>query len=162
MEGTVEARELLLSDVSLVDKFIKANANTQRSKRLSEEGVAILKSWKNMKYGKFFIERILKKHVIFLSAEEECSAYGVLFLNSSPKEVVRYTPKLVDALLLPWKGKIIYDGLLIGTEVSFGPGIKNSLKDQYKEAKENGIITCLENEPLHLGTPNKQIFNLKK
>ena len=150
MESTVEAREFLLNDTGLISKFLKHERES-----LSQEGLTVLESWKNMKYGQFFIERVLKKHVIFLETDADARAYGVIFLNSDPSEVINFTPKLVKALLLPWKGKIIYDGLLIGQEVSFGPGIKNSLKDQYREAKENGIITCLENEPLHLGTPYK-------
>ncbi|MHB0960757.1 MAG: hypothetical protein ACYC0X_32730 [Pirellulaceae bacterium] len=61
------------------------------------------------------------------------------------KEVIGpYLSRLVTAVLLPFKGKIIYDGLVSGYNITFGGGIKRSLHDDYKEAKEAfGIITSL-------------------
>ncbi|MEE9188292.1 MAG: hypothetical protein V3U36_02905, partial [Anaerolineales bacterium] len=44
------------------------------------------------------------------------------------------------AVLLPFKGKIIYDGILQGYNVSFGGGIRSDLKETYMTAKQNGRI----------------------
>jgi hypothetical protein len=49
-------------------------------------------------------------------------------------------PRLVKAVLLPFKGKIIYDGLLQGYNVFFGSGIRGDLKEVYLTAKQNGRI----------------------
>jgi hypothetical protein len=45
---------------------------------------------------------------------------------------------------LPFKGKIIYDGLLSSYSISFGPGIRRSLNESFNEAKmRHGIVTSL-------------------
>jgi hypothetical protein len=51
---------------------------------------------------------------------------------------------MIKTTLLPFKGRIVYDGIIMGYNVSFGPGIKRSLNEGYKEAKAGtGIITTL-------------------
>lgn len=52
---------------------------------------------------------------------------------------------MVEAILLPFKGKIIYDGLLSGYSIHFGGGIRSNLNRLYMNAKQrNRIITTLE------------------
>ena len=60
-----------------------------------------------------------------------------------------YLPRLIHAVLLPFKDKIIYDGLLSGHNITFGGGVKRRLNEEYREAKDAfGIITSLpEGEP---------------
>jgi hypothetical protein len=51
----------------------------------------------------------------------------------------------VDAILLPFKGRIIYDGLLQGYNISFGSGYRSDLNYIYSVAKQKErIITSLE------------------
>ena len=51
---------------------------------------------------------------------------------------------MVDAVLLPFKDRIIYDGLMNGYNISFGAGIRRSLNESFKEAKaRQGIVTSL-------------------
>jgi Domain of unknown function (DUF6398) len=53
-------------------------------------------------------------------------------------------PRMIKTTLLPFKGRIVYDGLMSGYNVSFGPGIRRSLNEAYREAKAHrGIITTL-------------------
>src|SRR5262249_15259178 len=53
-------------------------------------------------------------------------------------------PRMIKTTLLPFKGRITYDGLMSGYNISFGPGIRRSLNDGYNEAKaRQGIITQL-------------------
>jgi hypothetical protein len=58
-------------------------------------------------------------------------------------------PILIKTVLLPFKGKIIYDGLFHGRPgLFFGPGIRGSLNESYQRAKQNGrIIESLEAGP---------------
>jgi len=44
--------------------------------------------------------------------------------------------------LLPFKGLIVYDGLMSSYNISFGPGIRRSLNENFKEAmiQVNGFI----------------------
>jgi hypothetical protein len=56
----------------------------------------------------------------------------------------RQLPFLCKTILLPFKGQIIYDGLLSGYNITFGSGIRRRLKDSYNDAKKRqGIITSL-------------------
>ena len=53
-------------------------------------------------------------------------------------------PVRVQTVLLPFKGQIVYDGLMSIYRIYFGSGIKASLRESYMAAKQNGrIITNL-------------------
>ena len=65
-------------------------------------------------------------------------------LDQQAKLVVR------DALYEPFKGQIIYDGLLSTYKIFFGTGVKSSLREEYRVAKQNGrIIESLERRMAH-------------
>ena len=49
-------------------------------------------------------------------------------------------PVYVKTVLLPFKGKIIYDGLLEGYNLFFGSGISGSMSNTYRAAKQQGKI----------------------
>jgi hypothetical protein len=47
-------------------------------------------------------------------------------------------------VLLPFDGRIIYDSLIVPFNVMLGPGVRRSLEQTYRDAKERGaIITSL-------------------
>jgi hypothetical protein len=53
---------------------------------------------------------------------------------------------MVDTVLLPFRGRIVYDGHLAGPgmRLHFGGGIRRMLEDAYRQAKaRSGIITSL-------------------
>ena len=55
-----------------------------------------------------------------------------------------YLPVLTETVLLPFKGVIVYDGLMSSYNISFGGGIRRSLNESFKEAKvRHGIVTSL-------------------
>ena len=95
--------------------------------------------------GQFFIFRYQSKYAVFLSMDSPKKAYGVLALADPFEQLVGpYLPRLIGAVLLPFKEQIIYDGLLSGHNITFGGGVKRRLNEEYKEAKEAfGIITSL-------------------
>jgi hypothetical protein len=81
------------------------------------------------------------------SFTQEDKVYGVLGLSQSFDELTHNgnLPLYVDTVLLPFKGKIIYDGLLGFQNISFGGGIKRSLRETYIRAKQNNrVIESLE------------------
>ena len=54
-------------------------------------------------------------------------------------------PLCVQTVLLPFKGKIVYDGIFQAYNIYFGGGIKRNLKESYMSAKQNNrIIESLE------------------
>ena len=138
-EQKVEVRQALYEHIEIIDDFIEVNPQ-----HFSKENLSIILSWKNYIGGNFYIERFLKKHAVFIQEEK---VYGVLGLQQRVDELVHRPslPLYVNAILLPFKGKIIYDGLLGHHNIYFGGGLKCSLKEIYMRAKQNNrIINTLE------------------
>jgi hypothetical protein len=127
-------REALYEKIELIDAYLEEN-----HQRLSGEELSIIESWKNFQRGDYFIERLLKNHAIFMRDNE---VYAVLALYESFEDVIPFVtlPYYAHAVLLPFKGRIIYDGLLQGYAISFGAGIRQTLKETYMTAKQNGRI----------------------
>ncbi len=140
IEEKNKVREVLYKHPKLIDSFVRRNPFN-----FSQDELDIVRSWKNFLKGKFYLFRYLKKYAIFLDDSSPPKAYGVLALKSDFQELVGpWLPVFLKAVLLPFKGQIIYDSILIPYPVSFGPGIRHDLKEAYQEAKARfGIITSL-------------------
>lgn len=139
-ETRLEVREAYLEHPELLESFVNDNPY-----KLSDDELETVRSWRHQVRGKFLIFRYLKKHAIFLSTDDSPVAYGVTGLTDPIEELVGpHLPLMVEAVLLPLGDKIVYDGFLKKFNISFGGGIKHSLNDTYKEAKERlGIVTSL-------------------
>lgn len=137
-----KARDKLLSNIALIDNFVNKNPYQFPEKELPN----VLK----LKYfisGKFFIERELKEYTVFLNDGNPPNAYGVLGLTDEIIDMIPYPlPAFASAVLLPWKGQIVCDGLILIYNVTLGGGIRKNLKESYRQAKVHGIITSLETE----------------
>lgn len=134
-EDKIQVRDYLFSHLELIDQYLKDNPDD-----VDEEGAAIISGWKNFMTGDFYIERWLKKYNIFIDDDDQ--VYGVLGLVNSPSDFMdkRNLPVRVQALLLPFKDKIVYDGFLRYYNISFGGGIRSRLKQTYLIAKDNDAI----------------------
>ena len=140
-EARVAVRDALFAHRELIDEFVKENPA-----KLKSDDLEIVASWKHAVVGKFYVFRYLAKYTVFLtSGGSPNKAYGVLGLADPLEEVIGpYLPRLITTVLLPFRGKIIYDGLVSGFNITFGGGIKRMLNEEYKQAKEAfGIITSL-------------------
>ncbi|HEY8745392.1 MAG TPA: hypothetical protein VIU62_20065 [Chloroflexota bacterium] len=137
-------RDALWADDALRERFLATNPAG-----LTPADLTLVASWQHRLVGKFIVERYLKKHTIFLSEEGPARAYGVLGLVSPIEDVVGpFLPIYVQAVLLPFEGRIIYDGLVSFYSVTFGPGMRASFKSSYRDAQEReGIITTLPPAP---------------
>jgi hypothetical protein len=148
----LKVRKALLDHTDLIQTFVDENPA-----HLPDDELAIVRSWNHLVAGKFYIFRELKQYTVFLSSGKEPVAYGVLALSQPFEELVGpYLPVLIETVLLPFKDVIVYDGLLNAYRISFGPGIRRSLNESYKEAKaRHGIVTSLpmSNEPLPVKAP---------
>ncbi|SBT05851.1 conserved hypothetical protein [Candidatus Accumulibacter aalborgensis] len=140
LETRVKIRDAVYAQPQLIDQFVQENPS-----QLTAEELAIVAGWQHAVIGKFYVFRYLQQYAVFLSTGDPVKAYGVLALATSFEELVGpYLPVIVKGVLLPINGRIIYDGLLTGYNIFFGPGIRRSLNEDYKRAKENyGIITSL-------------------
>ena len=141
-EVRLKVRNAFLDDSDLIEFFVDQNPAN-----LPDDELDIVHSWRHLVAGKFYIFRELKKHTVFLSSEDQPIAYGVTALTQPFEELIgSYRPVLIDTVLLPFKDKIVYDGLLagMGVSLSFGPGIRRMLNESYQAAKNrHGIITSL-------------------
>jgi hypothetical protein len=139
-EVRLQVRDALLDHTDLIQSFVDENPA-----RLPEDELAIVRSWQHLVAGKFYLFRELKQYTVFLSTDEPPVAYGVLALSQPFEELVGpYLPVLVETVLLPFKDRIVYDGLLNAYRISFGPGIRRSLDQNYKEARaRHGVVTSL-------------------
>jgi hypothetical protein len=154
-EEKMKVREALYQHIELLDDFIRENPVN-----LTPAELEILYGWKHFVAGDFYIMKFLKKHAIFLPAKDESSyVYAVLGLFDTLEDIFygHPLPILVKAVLLPFKGRIVYDGLFHGYgSIFFGPGIRGSLNEAYQRAKQNGrIIESLEPEQAAAKPPKR-------
>jgi len=136
-----KVRDRLYKHSDLIDSFVAENPL-----HFSSDKLKIISCWKNFVKGKFLIFRYLKDYTIFLSVDEEMpKAYGVLALTTTFEEMVGpYLPRMVDAVLLPFNDKIIYDSIFSPYSITFGGRMRRSFNDSYQHAKSKfGIITSL-------------------
>ena len=113
--------------------------------KLDPDELDIVRSWKDLVAGEFYVLRFLKKYTVFLTAKEPTVAYGVVALSEPFEEVIdQPLPFLCKTVLLPFQGRIVYDGLLSGYNLIIGSNIRRELNDAYNAAKKrHGIVTSL-------------------
>ena len=140
VEKVNRVRTELLKQISFIDEFVSENPFG-----LSDDELSLIADWKNALQGKFYIFRHLKKYTIFLTEKEPTKIYGVCSLNTPLDEMFWNLPVYTEAVLLPFRGRIIYDGILYPHSITFGPGFRFSLNESYREAKKQfGVIETLK------------------
>jgi hypothetical protein len=139
-EERVQIREALQELPELLEDFLGENPDG-----LSPDELAIVASWRHRVAGNFFIVRYLKKYTVFLGTKPE-RLYGVLGLVD-PIETIfagRRLPIYVKGVVLPFQGRITYDGLLSTYSILFGGGMRSSMKETYNRLKrQEGIVEQL-------------------
>lgn len=131
-EAKLEARNYLLDNIYLLNEYLTNNEQITISDR------GILVGFNRNITGKFIIVKQLKSNAIFLNIESG-SFYAVLALWDPFLEILDSIPVLVQATLLPFKEKIIYDGFL-ARQALIGKNMEKSLLAEYREAKAKNLI----------------------
>ena len=141
-------RTALWANPDLIAEFIADNAFG-----LTADELAQVAAWKHAVVGQFYVERSLKAGAILVSTSGPMTVYSALGV-SRPIEDVLYQhsgvgqARLITTTLVPFKGRITYDGFMVIAQVSFGPGVRDQYRDAYQRAKERGaIITTLPAGP---------------
>ena len=151
-QGAYEIREMLFKNPAWIDDYIRAHG-----KEYSDEELSILVSWRDHFISDtFFVMKSLVKYSVFMSSgsDSESLLYGVIGLNHPIADLFYKSdlPRMVSAVILPFKDKIIYDGILISNNVRIGANMRGNLNDQYRRIKEQyGIAVSLP----FSATPNK-------
>ena len=141
LEEKYQIRKAVYEESALINLFVQENPYS-----FTEDELNIVSSWNGFISDSFHIERILKKYAVFI---KDNSVYGVLGLYQGFDELIHRSrlPLYVNAVLLPFKGVVIYDGLFEPYNVFFGGHFKRELKEIYMTAKQNGkIIETLESK----------------
>ena len=76
---------------------------------------------------------------MFISTKDG-AVYMVKGLFSTWAEILGESPVLLDAVLIPFRGSIISDGLVVPYRIYFGKGAREGFKEEYMNAKRNHTI----------------------
>jgi hypothetical protein len=142
-------RDILFNRIELISSFVKENPF-----KFTSEELAIIESWKKPVRDKFFIVKNYPEYTILMGGKPT-RLYGVIGLMSSFSEMFpnEYLPIAVEAILLPFNDKIIYDSILETYNISFGRQFRKDIEQEYKEIEiKYGIITSLTTQ-----VPEKKI-----
>ena len=137
----LKVREVLWEEPELIDEYI----NTAQ---LTQEKIDILKLWRtNYKKGMFLILEYQAEYAVAIAPNDqgEDRLYGIKGISDSVATTLRQNlPTQIETVLLPFKGKIIYDSFIGTFPLSFGEGAKAAFREMYANAAKHGIITSLE------------------
>ena len=135
-------RDKLWGERTAISEYIFNNKN-----RLTEEETDILKGWKNAVAGDFILMKHLKKHTVLMTNEPAPLLYGAEGIMSTWEEMIPKDrlPTVINTVLIPFKGKIIYDSIVRGGNIRYGAGYQKGLNESYRSAKSQyGIITSFD------------------
>ncbi|HVI40666.1 MAG TPA: SEC-C metal-binding domain-containing protein, partial [Anaerovoracaceae bacterium] len=136
-----KVREVLWEKPELIDEYISET-------ELPEEKIDILKLWRtNHKKGMFFILEYQPEYAVAIApdAQGEDRLYGIKGISSSMENALRRNlPAQIETVLLPFKGKIIYDSFMSSMPIGFAEGAKAAFREMHDKAIKYGIITSLE------------------
>lgn len=141
LDQIVKLRDACYDKPAILEQYLTTNPD-----RFPTDELLIVASWRHRITGEFYIMRYLKTYTVFMSLKEPIHLYGVLGLIDPLEVVLRGAPlpTMVLATLLPFRDRIIYDGLISPYRVFFGPGIRRSANETYSRLKEReGIIESL-------------------
>lgn len=153
-ERQAEIRDVLYEQPEVLEKFLSENPAG-----LDGDELALVEGWRRFIRGNFYIFRYLKQYAVFL-AIDPVRAYGVMALHDGFEELrpPSLLPVYAEAVLLPFKGRIIYDGFLRFSHTLFGSGIRRDLNETYQRLRDRGeLIRSLEKEgPVRPDAPRRR------
>lgn len=136
-----KVRELLWKNPKLIGEYIN-------ERELSQEKIHILKLWEtNHKKGMFFVIEYQSEYAVAIAPNEkgEDRIYGIKGISNPVSNILQEgLPIQIETVLLPFKGKIVYDSFLSSIPVEFGQGAKKAFREMYDKAIKHGIIVSLE------------------
>jgi hypothetical protein len=151
----LRVRDELFDNPAWIDEYLSEYGDERTQAERS-----ILTSWRDhFIKSDFFVMRNQKKYTVFMCSGDESTTrlYGVVGLNHPISDLFNISdlPSYIKALILPFEGMIIYDGMMISQNIRLGPNIRRELSNFYKISKEKfGIIESLP----FIGSPVSDII----
>ncbi|RLG13343.1 MAG: hypothetical protein DRN71_05015 [Candidatus Nanohalarchaeota archaeon] len=135
-----ELRNFAVKDHSLIDSFVGENPF-----KFTDDELKTVESWKKGILSKFLIVKYDKDYTMFFHPETR-RCYGVLYLNDSfGKMLGPYLPVHLETWIIPFNGKIIYDGLILSSPISFGSTLgKSVISEGMEAAVKYGVVTSFD------------------
>ncbi|MCX6741733.1 MAG: hypothetical protein NTX24_00970 [Candidatus Pacearchaeota archaeon] len=110
---------------------------------LNKDEIEIAKTWKTFVKDKFMVFTN-KDKTIFFSSEKNPKAYEVWGIRNTFFDLLPFEPIMLEAILVPFREKIVYSSSLRLFPISFGGGYKRSLERDFQISKNKfGIISSL-------------------
>ena len=132
LEDKFKCREHLNEHPDILEEFI-----TQNQGKLSSGQMSILDGFRRSVMSDYFIIlKCLKKYAIFIDSESK-KVFGVIGLSNTFQDFFHDFPIIVKATILPFNGRIVYDGFLQSYGTYLGPSMTWEYNEIYKEAKQN-------------------------
>jgi hypothetical protein len=128
-------------NISIIDTYIQSNPNN-----LNKDELEIIGSWKKaIVCEKAILFKHTNENSLFLVKD---NIYAVSGLMDSFKEIFEnYAPVFINLIILPFKNKLVHEGLFMPYNISFGKSMKDSIiADAEEKILKKGIITSLNNE----------------
>lgn len=134
----MSCRDLLIENKAILDDYLQAH-----SKTLSNRQRTIIRDFKRAITGDFIIYQCLRDYAVFIHMQDN-QFYGVKALGDRFDQLFNDFPALVNATILPFGDKIIYDGFLVSQPLRFGPSYLATINKDYGLAlREKRIKTRL-------------------
>jgi len=149
-EAQCSARVRLSEKPELLATFLEG----QRA-QLTPEDVGIVEEWRRVVPGKFTVVKALKSGAVLCGGPEN-RHYLVLGIEQPLEAALGGwpLPAFVETRLLPFKGRIVYDGILARYPVLLGSGMRGSANRDYQAARRRGqVLTSLTPLPPSAAKP---------
>lgn len=133
------AREILYSNPRIVGDFLERNP-----KKFNQEKLDIVSGWQRFVRGDFIFIKSLKEYGALLTVGNDAAKiYGVVGLTNAVIDFAEYGvgTYFEKVALLPWKGRIIWDGMFYLKPLIIGRNYLRSFTEEYKRIKQTEGIT---------------------
>lgn len=130
-------RQAMCKNPKIIQQYLDENPE-----KMGTDELEIVKGWQRFVHGQFVCIKTGKKHATFLRWEEENDqkVYHVLGLTDPISTFVTEGMVLQNILLLPFNGRIVWDGLAKLQGVFLGPNIWREVMSVYAEVQKNQQI----------------------
>jgi len=130
-------RDKLWENDSVIDKYLKHS-------NLNQDEYEIVNSWKSFLKSKFMVLKNYKKYTVIMDFDSEI-LYGIYGITNPIVEMLPPLPTMIETVIIPFKGKIIYDSIFQRHDVILGKNMRQSFNEKYMEIKNSiGIKSMLE------------------
>ena len=142
-ETEYHLRAALWENIGVLEKFIEQNPAD-----LKAEDLMTISAWRDFRYGRFTVTKVVYQMGIFVSYEEPYETYAVSPLNADFRDILAGIPLMIQTAFIPYENVLVYDGNFGSFPIRFGSGLRQRMENWYVDAKErNRIITSFSPSP---------------